>query len=287
MDTVTEDVMCNDMTRSGGIGVIHRYNSIEDQVEIAKKAHNKVKAIGVSGDYIERVDAHIQEGANKFCIDVAHGHTEMMKKALYELRKQYGLGIHIMAGNVATKKGFDDLSDWGANSIRVGIGGGSICSTRLQTGHGMPTLSSILECATSTRPAALIADGGLRNAGDISKALAAGADAVMLGSMLAGTPSTPGEAYMYKGQLMKVYRGMASKDAQIDWRGKVASLEGITTRIPFKTDSVETILGEVESRVKSALSYSGCISIEEFQAKCVLLRVSGNSLRESHTHILK
>ena len=145
----------------------------------------------------------------------------MMKSALKALRQNFS--VHLMAGNVATIEGFEDLAAWGANSVRCNIGGGSICSTRVQTGHGMPGLQTILNCANSplSQDVRIIADGGLKNSGDIVKAIAAGADFVMVGSLLAGTIETPGSIIVAKdGSSHKIYRGMASKSAQNSWRNK-------------------------------------------------------------------
>jgi IMP dehydrogenase len=191
-----------------------------------------------------------------------------------------------MAGNVATLEAFNDLADWGANSIRVGIGGGSICSTRIQTGHGMPTLHSIMECSLSDRDAALIADGGIRNSGDVVKALAAGADAVMLGSLLAGTSQTPGEEIYLNGEKHKTYRGMASKDAQIDWRGHFASVEGVSSTVPMK-GSVSNVLSEIERGLRSGMSYSGAKTLSELHSKSEFIIQTAAGAAESSTHINK
>lgn len=285
MDTVTEHEMSKVLHLRGGQGVVHRYNSIEEQAAICDGDEWIMAAIGVSGDYLERAAELHDRGIRRFCIDVAHGHTSMMREALSKLRTQLGDEIHIMAGNVATLDAFNDLADWGANAIRVGIGGGSICSTRIQTGHGMPTFASVLECAQSDRDVSLIADGGIRNAGDIVKALGAGADGVMLGSMLSATDEAPGEVIIIDGERYKTYRGMASREAQIDWRGHAASLEGVSSVVPCK-GSVVDILDDLSSRIRSGLSYSGARSISEFHAKCQFERVSSLSVRESSTHIL-
>ena len=188
MDTVTESNMAYAMTSAGGLGIVHRYNTIEEQVLIVKEAvalgaKNVGAAIGVSGDFEERAGELYDAGANILCIDIAHGHHTLMQKAIKAIRNLLGESIHIMAGNVATLRAFNDLSDWGADSIRVGVGGGSICSTRVMTGHGLPTLQSVIDCAASDRDALLVADGGIKQTGDIVKAIAAGADMVMLGSM--------------------------------------------------------------------------------------------------------
>ena len=192
-----------------------------------------------------------------------------------------------MAGNVATLAGFNDLADWGANSVRVGIGGGSICSTRVQTGHGVPTLQSVLDCAASDRNAALIADGGIRNSGDIVKALAAGADFVMLGSLLAGTIESPGEAaYSLDGVRTKIYRGMASKEAQINWRGHVSSVEGVSSSVECH-GPVSEVMDELARGIRSGLSYSGAETIRSLQAKSRFIRQTAAGKTESSTHILK
>tara|TARA_A100001515_G_scaffold8481_1_gene7127 strand:+ start:2457 stop:3479 length:1023 start_codon:yes stop_codon:yes gene_type:complete len=287
MDTVTESTMAEAMNRAGGLGIIHRYNSISEQTNLAENNLGVVgAAIGATGDFVERAGALIDAGVNVLCIDIAHGHHVLMRHALTVLRKTFGDNIHIMAGNVATRQAFDDLADWGADSIKVGIGGGSICSTRIQTGHGMPTLASVIDCSKSDRDVALIADGGIKNPGDIVKALAAGADFVMLGSMLSGTKESPGNVIQGSdGKSYKSYRGMASKEAQYDWRGHTASLEGVSSRVPYK-GSVSNILSEVMVNVRSGMSYSGASDIAELQKKASFTRQSSSGFRESKPHIL-
>jgi len=183
-------------------------------------------------------------------------------------------------------EGYNDLVDWGADSVRCNIGGGSICSTRIQTGHGVPGLHTIIECARSDRNAPIIADGGIRNSGDIVKALAAGADFVMLGSMLSGTDETPGDVVKTHEGKFKSYRGMASADAQIEWRGTTASLEGIATTVPCK-GSVDDILADLERGIRSGFSYSGARSLKELQAKARFIRQTSSGQTESATHILR
>ena len=285
------------MAKAGGTAVIHRYNSVESQCAHLKTINNMTApgshhelilgaAIGVSGDYLERAQALREQFVKYICIDVAHGHHIKMKHALYALRKVLGDGIHIMAGNVATLEGFNDLADWGADSIRVGIGGGSICSTRIQTGHGVPTLQSVIECATSDRDAKLIVDGGIRNSGDMVQALACGADAVMCGSLLAGTDEAPGCVYQdVDGSRWKSYRGMASKEAQIEWHGHYNSHEGVATRVPHR-GSVEPILRDLEKGIRSGFSYSGACSLQGLHARANLITQTPSGLSESQTHII-
>ena len=291
MDTISEEEMGVAMWQEGGLAVIHRYNTIDRQIEIMDHIivicqSNAAAAIGTSGDYLDRATALYDVGTRILCVDVAHGHHILMKEALHELRDCFGDSVHIMAGNVATLEGYNDLVDWGADSVRCNIGGGSICSTRIQTGHGVPGLHTIIECARSDRNAPIIADGGIRNSGDIVKALAAGADFVMLGSMLSGTDETPGDVVKTREGKFKSYRGMASADAQIEWRGKTASLEGIATTVPCK-GPVGDILADLERGIRSGLSYSGARSLKELQAAARFIRQTPSGQAESATHILR
>jgi len=293
MDTITEHEMARTLSCAGGIGVIHRYNSIEEQAEEVALAIQRnpyaagvAAAVGIGDDILRRTRAVYEAGTRIICIDVAHGHHVKVKKALCQLRKTFGNNIHLMAGNVGTLEGFNDLADWGADSIRVGIGGGSICSTRIQTGHGIPTLQSILECSKSDRNALLIADGGIKNSGDIVKSLAAGADFVMLGSLLSGTTETPGTIIKHNGHKAKIYRGMASKEAQVDWRGYTSSLEGVATQVPFKGSAVD-VLNKLTVGIRSGLSYSGCRNITQLQSRAVFISQSNLGFGESKTHVNK
>jgi IMP dehydrogenase len=290
MDTVTEVDMTFAMDVHGGLGVIHRYNTPTAQAKLVKRASlhgltNIGAAIGVTGDYLERARAVVDAGANVLCVDVAHGHHSMMKNALKHLKEEYGGDTHIMAGNVATGKGSLDLASWGADSIRVGIGGGSICSTRLVSGHGIPTLQSIIDCVTAGCPVPIIADGGMKTSGDVVKALAAGADFVMLGSMLAGTTQSPGQVFDNGNKKYKVYRGMASSEAQVNWRGKTSTPEGISTTIPYKGDA-NNILADLKGGIQSGMSYSGARTIQELQARAQFIQQTSAGRGESHTHIL-
>jgi len=288
MDTVTGSDMAIAMSQAGGLGILHRYNTPSEQQKMAIEALKKGKyvaaAIGVTGDYVERSALLIKAGVQILCLDIAHGHHALMRHALSVLRNTFGNSVHLMAGNVATLDGFNDLSDWGADSIRVGIGGGSICSTRIQTGHGVPTLQSIIDCSFSDRDALLIADGGIKNSGDITKALAAGADLAMVGSLLAGTDQSPGEVISRNGEKFKAYRGMASKEAQIEWRGHFASIEGVSSAVPCRGD-VTSVLKELETGIRSGLSYTGAKNISELQSKSKFIEQTQAGQTESSTHI--
>tara|TARA_R100000152_G_C6773951_1_gene201520 strand:+ start:1206 stop:2237 length:1032 start_codon:yes stop_codon:yes gene_type:complete len=292
MDTVTEYDMAYAMSKNGGLGIIHRYNTIADQINILEHLRSQKggyitvgAAIGVTGDYQERAQELVSHGVNVLCVDVAHGHHSMMRDALKYLKEEYGGDIHIMAGNVATGDGSLALASWGADSIRVGIGGGSICSTRLVSGHGVPTLQSIIECVRLGCPVPIIADGGMKTSGDVVKALAAGADFVMLGSMLAGTDQAPGQVFDNGNKKYKVYRGMASSEAQVNWRGKTSTPEGISTTIPYKGD-VNRILIDLKGGIQSGMSYSGARTIQELQFKTKFIQQTAAGQAESHTHIL-
>jgi len=291
MDTISQAAMATALGREGASAVIHRYNPIEAQARFVRMARdvggdiNVGAAVGVTGDYLERAATVVEHGATYLCVDVAHGHHCLMKGALHALREKFP-DLHIMAGNIATLEGLNDLADWGASSVRCNIGGGSICSTRIQTGHGMPGLQTIFDCAQTDRDVAIIADGGIRNSGDIVKALAAGADAVMCGSLLAGTTEAPGQVLRDSdGSVWKSYRGMASKEAQTEWKGKYASFEGVATRVPYQ-GKVADVLADLTRGIRSGLSYSGARSIEELQAKAEFILQTSSGVSESGTHIL-
>jgi len=292
MDTVSEEQMAITMNSVGGIAVLHRYNTISEQQKMAHKVVNQTDwagqvaaAIGVTGDYLERAEALIATGVDVLCVDVAHGHHTLMKKALTTLRQEYGNHIYIMAGNVCTLEGINDLADWGANAVRCNIGGGSICSTRLVTGHGLPGLQTIFDCARTDRDVAIIADGGIKSSGDLVKALAAGADFVMCGSLLAGTTESPGRVLnLPDNTRVKEYRGMASRDAQMNWRNKTSTPEGVASYIPYK-GSVRLILEDLKGGIKSGLSYSGARNLDELRNKAEWALQTSAGTTESGTHI--
>lgn len=294
MDTISEAKMSVALRQKGGLAVIHRYNTIEEQCSLVSEAVLKpgpvAAAVGVSGEYLDRATGLYDAGATILCVDIAHGHHIFMKQTLQDLRHVFGDTVHIMAGNVATLEGFSDLAAWGANSVRVGIGGGSICSTRIQTGHGIPTLDSIIAARVAKhdgrwRDVKIIADGGIKSAGDIVKALACGADFVMVGSLLAGADECPGDIIKTKEGSFKTYRGMASKDAQIEWRGQTSSLEGVSTVVPCR-GPVTAIIDDLERGIRSGLSYSGARTIRELQDCAQFIIQSTAGQYESSTHIL-
>lgn len=290
MDTITEEDMLIAMATAGGMGIVHRYNTIDKQSNIIANACRSSKlghigaAVGVTGDFLERAQEAVASGADLICFDVAHGHHSMMKAALARITATLPSDILIMAGNVATLEGINDLADWGANAVRCNIGGGSICSTRIQTGHGMPGLGTIFECAKTSKDVAIIADGGIQTSGDIVKALAAGADAVMCGSFLSGTTETPGQIYPTSNGKFKEYRGMASRKAQIGWRGKSSAPEGVTSKVPYR-GPVSEVLSDARGGIASGFSYTGARSLTEMRAKAKWVTQTAAGAIESGTHI--
>jgi len=289
MDTISESSMAAAMASHGGTAIIHRYLSIEDQCHHVESLPQEAivgAAVGAMGDFEERACALSDAGVNIICIDIAHGHHVLMKTALHTLRNVFGNTMHIMAGNVATIEGINDLADWGADSVRCNIGGGSICSTRIQTGHGIPGFQTIVNCATTDRDIKIIADGGIRNSGDMVKALAAGADAVMCGSLLSGTDETPGKILQdIDGYRWKSFRGMACKEAQVDWHGRYSSFEGVAARVPYR-GPVGHILEDLERGIRSGFSYSGAHDLTELHARAKFTQQTASGLSESHAHIM-
>ena len=269
MDTVVSAEVADIMRQSGGSAVLHRYMTIEDQVKEYLKVNNKqgiFVAIGASGDYKERFQALYDSGCRMFCIDVAHGYHQNVAEAISFL-KEHDKDILVMAGNVADLKGFNFLADAGADLIRVGVSGGTVCETRNKTGFGLPTLESVIRCAKTDRDALIVADGGFRDSGDIVKALACGADMVMLGSMLSGHKESPGEIINRDNVQYKKFRGMASASAQKDWRGYVSVSEGKEILVPLKEQSLSETLDTILRGIKSGLSYAGCTSLKKFSLK--------------------
>ena len=285
MDTVTEHEMATFMGSKGGAGALHRFMSIDDNIAQFKKSPtNTFVSIGCSTAEIERAQALRDAGANYFCIDVAHGHAKYVGKTLKELRNILKDAC-IMAGNVATYAGADYLSSCGADIIKAGIGGGSVCSTRIKTGYGIPMLTCIQDCARIDR--SIVADGGIRTAGDIVKALAFGADFVMIGGVLAGTEPTPGEVITKKdGSKIKQYRGMASREAQEDFMGGMhewKTAEGVATEVAYRDDH-EYILNDIIGGLRSGLTYAGAETISALQRKLDYVIVTNASRIESLPH---
>lgn len=297
MDTVCDRDMCLAISQAGGLGILHRYMTYDDQVWKSKTlVENNVGfgvAIASNNGFLDQAQRLYDVGVRLLLVDTANGHGKYAIDAVAALRDRFD-DVHIMAGNVATADGFARLSAAGADSVRVGIGGGSACTTRIVSGHGAPTLASIMDCdrwleefgSNGIDTCSIIADGGIRNSGDMVKAFAAGAHAVMVGSMLAGTDEAPGTVFINEqGQHVKAFRGMASREAQKDAIGNVSVAEGISTTIPYK-GSVKNILDEIRGGLGSGCSYSGCYNIFELSTMAKYVRVTAASLAESKPHAL-
>ena len=285
MDTICEDEMALVMSICGGLGIIHRYQPIEKQAEmvrkVASKGHIVFGSVGVK-ETINDARKLVEAGARGILVDTANGHSELAIDAVRRLNYTFSEHIHIMAGNVSTWEGFRDLAEAGANSVRVGIGGGSMCTTRIVTGHGIPTLQSVLDIEEMRdmmgTNCAIIADGGIRNSGDAVKAYAAGADFVMIGSLLAGTSRTPGAAINGR----KLFRGMASEAAQ-KVVGKLSVVEGASTTVEYK-GSTESVLKTLTNGIRSGVSYSGIDALDQLSNCAEFIEISQNGMRESLPH---
>ncbi len=290
MDTITETAMADFIGAKGGIGVIHRFMSIEDNIAILKACtHKAFVSIGCSPGDLERVAALRDAGADLFCIDVAHAHARYVGKTLKNVRDMLGKEVCIMAGNVATYAGADYLASLSADIVKVGIGGGAVCSTRIKTGFGVPNLTAIRNSARVDR--SVVADGGIRSPGDIVKALAFGADFVMIGSMLAGTRPTPGPVLSRRneeGKTVKVksYRGMASSEVQDDYHGGMAewkTAEGVAVDVPYH-ETEEAVVADIVGGLRSGLTYGGAATIRELQRKLDYIRITPAGRHESLPH---
>ena len=285
MDTVTESAMASFISAKGGIGVLHRFMSVERNVAELKACVGKAfVSVGTSEEELQRAEALRDAGADYFVVDVAHGHARYMGKTLKRLRELLPNAC-LMAGNVATYAGADYLASVGADIVKVGIGPGSVCTTRVKTGHGVPQLTAIQDCARCDR--SIVADGGIRYAGDVVKALAFGADFVMIGGMLAGTRPTPGEKVKdAAGAWVKTYRGMASREVAEDHHGGIAewkTAEGISTSVPYREDE-ERIIGDLVGGLRSGLTYAGSQTIKELQRKLNYTVITPSGWRESLPH---
>lgn len=297
MDTITGLDMAVAMGKSGGSGVLHRFWSIEDNVKAFVEANiqapNVAVSIGISDTEKQRAEALIDAGAKTIYIDVAHGAQLGVVEQVKFLREKYTDSIKIIAGNFATGESIRhfglELNDTKLfpDAFKVGIGPGSVCTTRIKTGIGVPQLYAIIDCASIGFP--VVADGGIRHSGDVAKALAAGADAVMIGGMLSGTLETPGEIIYPEGDKVcpvKVYKGSASLTSYGE-QGKVAewrTAEGISTTVPLK-GSVKEILADIEGGLRSAFTYVGASNLKDFQSKATFVKVSGNTFKENTAHI--
>ncbi len=287
MDTITESKMANFISSKGGMGTLHRFMSIEDNIKEFKRSPKKTfVSVGCSKAELERAQALKDAGADYFCVDVAHAHAKYVGQTLKNLRKLLPEAC-LLAGNVATYAGADYLASCGADIIKVGIGGGSVCSTRIKTGFGVPTLFSVQECARIDR--SIVADGGLRTPGDIVKALAFGADFVMLGGLFAGTGPTPGDVITKEdGVKIKQYRGMASAEVQEDYIGQMPewkTAEGVATEVAYR-EIEDELVADIIGGLRSGLTYGGAATIRELQRKLNYHVITPAARSESLPHKL-
>jgi IMP dehydrogenase len=252
-------------------------------------------AIGAGGRYLERAEALVAAKADVLVLDSSHAHSRGVLDAIARLRERFP-EVRLIAGNVATEAGARALVERGTDAVKVGIGPGSICTTRVVTGAGVPQITAILECvrAAAERGVPVIADGGIKFSGDITKAVAAGAHAVMIGSLFAGTEESPGETILYQGRTYKAYRGMGSLSAMAkgsaeryfqDENGELAKLvpEGIEGMVPYK-GSVHQMLTQLTGGLRAGIGLAGCASVEELRNRGRFLQVTAAGLRESHAH---
>ena len=356
MDTVTEEDMAIEMMEWGGVGVIHRFNTIEEQSKMMKSLHREwdswfdigtnirgddeertidkewqewwdgysrsnpptkedwkdlkdrffwadsmirdekawkkkplCAAIGVTGDYLERAKELVLNGCNVILIDVAHGHHKFVGEAIEEIKSKIS-NTEVIAGSIATGDGAKFLCEKGADAIRVGVGNGSLCETRIRTGVGLPQVSALLDCVTvaDSYDVPIIADGGIRNVGDVCKGLGCGADTIMVGSLLSGTKESPGSIEK-KGQwpneqLFKKYRGSASLDSKSD-RGEDKNVEGNHKVIPYK-GKVKRILHDIRDGISSSCSYVGASNLEEYRSLVEFVEVTKAGQVEAQPHLL-
>ncbi len=356
MDTVTEEDMAIEMMEWGGVGVIHRFNTIEEQSKMMKSLHREwdswfdigtnirgddeertidkewqewwdgysrsnpptkedwkdlkdrffwadsmirdekawkkkplCAAIGVTGDYLERAKELVLNGCNVILIDVAHGHHKFVGEAIEEIKSKIS-NTEVIAGSIATGDGAKFLCEKGADAIRVGVGNGSLCETRIRTGVGIPQVSALIDCVTvaDSYDVPIIADGGIRNVGDVCKGLGCGADTIMVGSLLSGTKESPGSIEK-KGQwpneqLFKKYRGSASLDSKSD-RGEDKNVEGNHKVIPYK-GKVKRILHDIRDGISSSCSYVGASNLEEYRSLVEFVEVTKAGQVEAQPHLL-
>ena len=305
MDTVTESAMAIAMAKLGGIGIIHRNLAIEEQVTHAKlvKGAGLIvgAAVGVGDDGFKRAEELIEVGVDVIVVDTAHGHHRAVLDAIERIKNKYS-NQEIIGGNVATRAGAQALINAGADAVKVGVGPGSICTTRVIAGVGVPQITAIMEAAKACKKAdvPLIADGGLQYSGDIAKAIVSGADSVMLGSLLAGCDESPGELIESGGKKFKRYRGMGSLGA-MQSRGESKSYskdrymqddvlsedklvpEGIEGKVAYR-GPVADVVHQLVGGLRSGMGYAGAEDISALQKRGRLIQITSAGLQESHPH---
>jgi IMP dehydrogenase len=296
MDTVTDANMAINMFDNGGLGILHRFYEsfnlfLDDCNKVLEKCNILAFSIGCNKQDINIVHNILNIAQNKtviVCVDVAHGNMQQNIDQVKRLNSTFQNNIQIVAGNVTTPDGVAALVTSGANAVKIGIGNGSFCSTRVVTGHGAPILTSIIHARRAINSlqsnAALIVDGGIRNSGDIVKALAAGADSVMIGKLFANTNEAPGERKIIDNQTYKLYRGQSSRNF-LDHigRGSEIAAEGVSDYM-LVNKSIKSVLSELIGGIKSGLTYSGCRNLTELSKKGTFLEITTAGYIESQPH---
>lgn len=294
---VEKVLVVNDSFKLKGMITVKDFQKAEQKPNACKDEFGRLRvgaAVGAGAGNEERIDALVKAGVDVLLIDSSHGHSEGVLQRVRETRAKYP-NLPIVAGNVATAEGAIALADAGASAVKVGIGPGSICTTRIVTGVGVPQITAIADAAAALKDRGIpvIADGGIRFSGDIAKAIAAGASCVMVGSMFAGTEEAPGEIELYQGRAFKSYRGMGSLGAmakgssdryfQSDNAADKLVPEGIEGRIPYK-GYLKEIIHQQMGGLRSCMGLTGCATIDELRTKAELVRISGAGIKESHVH---
>jgi len=299
MDTVCGWEMAATMSKLGGVGIIHRFLPIADQQAEVGRAFEACAggtvgaAIGTDHDMIERTLACAEAGATVVVLDIAHGHADHAIEGVRRLKTE-APQVQVIAGNVATGHGAVDLAQAGADAIKVGVGPGGVCTTRLVAGVGVPQLTAVSEAVNANCGVPIIADGGIRTSGDIAKALAVGADSVMIGSMFAGTKEAPGEVEQTEKGLFKRVRGMASREAAEKRAARAGqelddeyfehrAAEGVEGLVAYR-GSVQLLVNELMAGLKSSMSYSNAATLQDFRTNAKLVRITGAGLNENHPH---
>ena len=299
MDTVTESKMAVAIAKAGGIGVIHRNLNIKNQSKEVKKVKKKKlivgAAIGTNNDDLERARLLIESGCDLIVIDTAHGHSFKVLKMLSKLKK-INFNVPICVGNIATAEAAKKLYNSGADIIKVGIGPGSICTTRMVAGIGVPQVSAIMDVkrVLKNKKVKIISDGGIKFSGDIAKALAAGADAIMMGSIFAGTDESPGKKFRIKGKIYKQYRGMGSIGAmssgsanryfQKNFKDKSKFVpEGVEGRVEYK-GNVSKIIYQLKGGLRSSMGYIGAKDLNQISKNAKFIKITKAGFYESMVH---
>ena len=299
MDTVTEFKMATAIAKEGGMGIIHRNLDIKKQSKEVKKVKNQNlyvgAAIGTNKEDLDRAKSLVSNGVDLIVIDTAHGHSEKVLKTLSKIKKIIK-NVPICVGNIATGDAAKKLYDSGADIIKVGIGPGSICTTRMVAGIGVPQISAIMEVknALKNKKVKIISDGGIKFSGDIAKALAAGADAIMMGSIFAGTDESPGKKFKIKGKFYKQYRGMGSIGAmsagsanryfQKNFKDKSKFVpEGVEGRVEYK-GKVSKIIYQLQGGLRSSMGYIGAKKLEDINKKAKFVKITKAGFYESMVH---